>query len=51
MLAVGNYLNGGSARGQADGFNLEALESLNSTKDVSNTITLLEYITTYELLL
>lgn len=47
ILAVGNYLNGGSARGQADGFNLEALETLGNTKDVNNTMSLLDYITMY----
>lgn len=47
VLAVGNFLNGGSARGQADGFALDALEALASTKDVTNTITLLDYVTMY----
>lgn len=32
-LAVGNYLNGGTNRGQADGFDLEALEKIESIKD------------------
>ena len=27
ILAVGNYLNGGTDRGQADGFDLETLGS------------------------
>lgn len=33
VLAVGNYLNGGSERGQADGFDLETLGKLNAVKD------------------
>eukprot|EP00929_Paragymnodinium_shiwhaense_P004186 TRINITY_DN10493_c0_g1_i3.p1 TRINITY_DN10493_c0_g1~~TRINITY_DN10493_c0_g1_i3.p1 ORF type:complete len:1477 (+),score=471.30 TRINITY_DN10493_c0_g1_i3:132-4562(+) len=33
ILAVGNYLNGGTNRGQADGFELEALTKLDSVKD------------------
>jgi Formin Homology 2 Domain len=50
VLAVGNYMNGGSARGQADGFALEALDLLSSTKDVTNSISLLEYVAMYLLL-
>jgi len=33
ILSVGNYLNGGSNRGQADGFDLETLTKLDSIKD------------------
>lgn len=33
ILAVGNYLNGGTERGQADGFDLETLTKLDSVKD------------------
>mmetsp|Transcript_31501 Transcript_31501/g.60886 ORF Transcript_31501/g.60886 Transcript_31501/m.60886 type:complete len:1195 (-) Transcript_31501:458-4042(-) len=33
VLAVGNYLNGGTSRGQADGFDLEALGKLDGVKD------------------
>jgi len=33
ILAVGNYLNGGTDRGQADGFDLETLSKLHMLKD------------------
>ncbi|CAK9052250.1 unnamed protein product [Durusdinium trenchii] len=33
ILEVGNYLNGGTERGQADGFDLETLGKLDSVKD------------------
>jgi len=33
VLAVGNYLNGGTGRGQADGFDLETLGKLDGVKD------------------
>eukprot|EP00971_Amphidinium_carterae_P049270 971054-Amphidinium_carterae.1 len=33
VLAVGNYLNGGTSRGQADGFDLETLTKLDAIKD------------------
>jgi len=36
VLAVGNYLNGGTNRGQADGFDLETLTKLDTIKDVEN---------------
>jgi hypothetical protein len=35
-LTIGNILNGGSQKGQADGFNLDILSKLNSIKDNSN---------------
>jgi len=44
ILVLGNYMNGGSGRGQADGFNLEILDALSSTKDVENKVSLLEYV-------
>ena len=43
FLEIGNYLNGGSARGQADGFEIKNLSKLSDTKDVTNTVTLLEH--------
>lgn len=43
MLAVGNVLNGGTAKGQADGFDLPTLTKLTSMRDV-NGKSLLEYI-------
>lgn len=33
VLACGNYLNGNTGRGQADGFELEDLKKLDSIKD------------------
>jgi len=33
VLAVGNYLNGGTNRGQADGFDIETLNKLEAVKD------------------
>eukprot|EP00008_Paramoeba_atlantica_P003453 CAMPEP_0201479978 /NCGR_PEP_ID=MMETSP0151_2-20130828/4586_1 /ASSEMBLY_ACC=CAM_ASM_000257 /TAXON_ID=200890 /ORGANISM="Paramoeba atlantica, Strain 621/1 / CCAP 1560/9" /LENGTH=667 /DNA_ID=CAMNT_0047861709 /DNA_START=57 /DNA_END=2060 /DNA_ORIENTATION=- len=42
-LELGNYINGASSRGQADGFEITTLDKLSSTKDVTNTITLLEH--------
>jgi len=33
ILQVGNYLNGGTKRGRADGFDLETLDKLDSVKD------------------
>ena len=36
MLTIGNVLNGGSSKGQADGFNLDILSKLNGIKDNSN---------------
>lgn len=36
ILAFGNIMNGGTARGQADGFYLEALSKVTTTKDINN---------------
>ncbi|KAK5578112.1 hypothetical protein RB653_003065 [Dictyostelium firmibasis] len=44
VLVLGNYMNGGSGRGQADGFTLEILDSLATNKDVENKSSLLDYI-------
>lgn len=35
-LAVGNIINGGTPKGQSDGFDLPVMDKLNSTKDNSN---------------
>ena len=43
MLAIGNVLNGGTAKGQADGFDLPVFTKLTSMRDV-NGKSLLEYI-------
>mmetsp|Transcript_15476 Transcript_15476/g.36956 ORF Transcript_15476/g.36956 Transcript_15476/m.36956 type:complete len:438 (+) Transcript_15476:3-1316(+) len=42
VVSVGNYLNGGTARGQADGFDLDFLEKLCDTKGGGD-VTLLEH--------
>jgi hypothetical protein len=44
ILAVGNYLNGGSNRGQADGFQLDILKKLKDIKSNNPKVTLLYYI-------
>ncbi len=44
ILAIGNYLNGSTPRGQAYGFKLEALKKLRDTKSADNQTTLLHYI-------
>ena len=44
VLSLGNYMNGGTAKGQADGFNISVLTKLDSTKDRTNRVTLLQYI-------
>jgi hypothetical protein len=44
VLAVGNYLNGGTQRGQAYGFKLEVLKKLRDTKSADNQTTLLHYL-------
>lgn len=36
ILTIGNILNGGTPKGQADGFNLDILTKLSSVKDNSN---------------
>ena len=43
ILSLGNILNGGTTRGQADGFNLDFLEKLPGTKD-RNGKSILTYI-------
>jgi hypothetical protein len=44
VLAVGNYLNGGTRRGEAFGFKLTSLSKLTDTKTADNKRTLLHYI-------
>ncbi len=36
ILALGNILNGGTAKGQADGFYLEALSKTTTMRDINN---------------
>lgn len=43
-LAIGNYMNGGTAKGGAYGFKLGTLASLRNCKDIHNKRTLLNYI-------
>lgn len=43
ILAIGNVLNGGTAKGQADGFDLPVFTKLTSLKDAQGK-TLIEYI-------
>jgi len=43
LIALGNYMNGGTRRGQADGFKIEFLPKFKDTKDISNKRTLLEF--------
>lgn len=45
ILAVGNFLNAGTAKGSARGFRLEALTKLSETKGTEKGVTLLHYIT------
>jgi len=44
VLAVGNFLNGGTFRGAAYGYKLDCLNKLSDTKANDNTTTLLTYI-------
>jgi hypothetical protein len=44
VLAIGNFLNGGTHQGQAYGFKLGALKQLAATKSVDNKGTLLTFI-------
>jgi len=47
VLALGNYMNGGTKNGQAHGFKLTALSRLSSSKALDNKTTLLQYLTQY----
>ncbi|XP_033753811.1 uncharacterized protein LOC117337124 isoform X2 [Pecten maximus] len=44
LLAVGNYLNGGSENGQADGFGLEIMNRLKEVQDRDAKSNLLEFV-------
>jgi formin 2/formin-1 len=44
VLAFGNYMNGGTARGQADGFSLTVLTKLRDVKTQDNSSTLVAYL-------
>lgn len=43
VLSVGNYLNGGTNRGQADGFDISVLSQLENIKDATNKTSLAGY--------
>ena len=48
VLSIGNYLNAGNAnRGQADGFNLEVINSISDFKDTSNSQTVMDIALKY----
>eukprot|EP00947_MAST-08B_sp_MAST-8B-sp1_P000662 g662.t1 len=44
VLAAGNYLNGSTRRGQADGFKLNVLSRLSATKDSTGKKNLLDWV-------
>ncbi|XP_064640384.1 FH2 domain-containing protein 1-like isoform X2 [Lineus longissimus] len=44
VLTLGNYMNGGTQRGQADGFRLEFLNKIKDVKSVQNNFNLLQFI-------
>ncbi|XP_048576930.1 formin isoform X2 [Nematostella vectensis] len=44
VLALGNYMNGSTTRGQADGFQLNALLKLKDVKSQDNKTNLLQYL-------
>ena len=44
LLETGNFLNGGTPRGQADGFYLDFLDKLIDTKDASGSKTLFHFL-------
>eukprot|EP00028_Trichosphaerium_sp_Am-I-7-wt_P009750 CAMPEP_0168526838 /NCGR_PEP_ID=MMETSP0405-20121227/12229_1 /TAXON_ID=498012 /ORGANISM="Trichosphaerium sp, Strain Am-I-7 wt" /LENGTH=984 /DNA_ID=CAMNT_0008549803 /DNA_START=13 /DNA_END=2970 /DNA_ORIENTATION=- len=45
VLTVGNYMNGGTKRGQANGYTLDVLSKLTVTKDLSGKLNIMEYMT------
>jgi len=47
VLAFGNYMNGGTPKGQAYGFKLSALTKLENSKTWDNSSTLLDYVVSY----
>lgn len=44
ILAFGNYMNGGTTRGQADGFALDILAKIKDVKSKDNSVSLLQYL-------
>jgi hypothetical protein len=47
ILAIGNYLNGGTKKGGVYGFKIKSLNKLNDTRSTDNKTTLLQYIVTF----
>jgi len=47
ILAFGNYMNGGTKKGQAHGFKLKSLSQLTRSKAADNKTTLMEYLYLY----
>lgn len=44
ILSLGNYMNGNTPKGQAEGFSLKALPKLDMTKDRTNKINFVHYV-------
>ncbi|ETV69427.1 hypothetical protein, variant 2 [Aphanomyces astaci] len=44
VLAIGNYMNGGTARGGAYGFKLDALAKLHTVRGIDSKVTLMHYL-------
>ncbi|ETO13695.1 hypothetical protein RFI_23673 [Reticulomyxa filosa] len=44
ILKIGNYMNGGTKKGQAYGFKLSSLKQLTGAKTADNTMSLMEYL-------
>ena len=44
VLALGNYLNGGTSRGQCVGFSLDSLKKLETVKSTDGKLTLMQYL-------
>jgi len=47
ILAIGNYLNGGTFNGTAYGFKLDILTKIADTKNADNSSTLLHYVVSF----
>jgi len=44
---LGNYMNGGTGKGQAYGFELSSLTSIKGSKSINNNVTLFDYVVEY----
>lgn len=47
ILAFGNYMNGGTKKGQAHGFKLASLSQLTRSRSTDNKVTLMEFLYIY----